>query len=474
MKDLKGLLCLFIVLQSSLIYSQHIISEKWYGGNYKDEGAEGVNMSDGGFLITGIYNQSYYNDIYLIRTNANGDTLWTKTYGGSSWDNGFSINPTYDNNYIIGGRTFSSGSATSGDAYLLKVSPNGDYIRESKYGSSTKDGCTSVLQASDSGYVFTGQYNNSDFWVFKSDSAGIEQWSKTFGAGFGYKVIETSDQNYLVTGFIGSPNNMYIAKLNAVTGDTIWTKTLGGSGMDRGYSICNSYNDGFMVVGFTGSEGAGGYDIYLAELNADGDTVSTKTYGFTENETGYSICQGPDSSYLVAASTSSIGEGLNDIYLLKLDANLDTLWTETYGGVNNDWPNQIFLSSDSHYVVIGTTESYGTPGDVYFLKIGEYDPTGIETRGKFDRTTSKYQLSQNYPNPFNPKTIFSYQLPVISEVNLSIYNLLGQRIATLIQEKQQAGSYQIEWNATGFASGIYLYRLQTDNFIQTKKLVLLK
>jgi len=87
----------------------------------------------------------------------------------------------------------------------------------------------------------------------------------------------------------------------------------------------------------------------------------------------------------------------------------------------------------------------------------------------------EFVLFQNYPNPFNPATVFSYQIPVACKVNLSIYNLLGQRVATLVSAKQPAGAYRLEWNATGFASGIYFYRLETDkNFAQTGKLVLLK
>jgi len=85
------------------------------------------------------------------------------------------------------------------------------------------------------------------------------------------------------------------------------------------------------------------------------------------------------------------------------------------------------------------------------------------------------QLYQNYPNPFNPKTVISYQLPVVSEVHLGIYNILGQKVATLVSANQPAGTYEIEWNATGYSSGAYIYRLETDNgFVQTRKLLLLK
>ncbi|KAA3615590.1 MAG: T9SS C-terminal target domain-containing protein [Calditrichaeota bacterium] len=87
---------------------------------------------------------------------------------------------------------------------------------------------------------------------------------------------------------------------------------------------------------------------------------------------------------------------------------------------------------------------------------------------------SKFNLSQNYPNPFNPKTSIEYQLPRTCLVDISIYNLLGQRVATLVNKKQTAGAYNVEWDASGFASGIYLYRIKTATYFETKKLVLLK
>jgi hypothetical protein len=88
---------------------------------------------------------------------------------------------------------------------------------------------------------------------------------------------------------------------------------------------------------------------------------------------------------------------------------------------------------------------------------------------------SQYSLSQNFPNPFNPTTVISYELPMTSEVELSIHNLLGQKVATLITGNQKAGSYQVEWDATDFSSGVYFYTLRTNaGFIQTRKLVIIK
>ena len=92
-----------------------------------------------------------------------------------------------------------------------------------------------------------------------------------------------------------------------------------------------------------------------------------------------------------------------------------------------------------------------------------------------DILPKSHQLFRNFPNPFNPKTIINYELPITNYVELHIYNLLGQQVVTLVSEKQKAGHYQVDWDASGYASGVYYYQLSTsEGFIQTKKLILLR
>jgi len=159
-------------------------------------------------------------------------------------------------------------------------------------------------------------------------------------------------------------------------------------------------------------------------------------------------------------------------YYEKITKNFDRLTDERWAE---------FVKSDSlplrpDWVNVYLTDSTGSalaqgrelPGILY-TKIAE----------NCDMLPLEFNLAQNYPNPFNPTTVISYTVgatptsPV--HVELSIYNILGQKVSTLVSEKQKAGTYEVEWDATGFASGIYLYSLQTDKgFSQTRKLVLLK
>jgi len=136
---------------------------------------------------------------------------------------------------------------------------------------------------------------------------------------------------------------------------------------------------------------------------------------------------------------------------------------------------------DSNYclIQIDTATAVGTIigpigfDEVYGLAIIGDISTGIE-QGTMTALPTSFELRQNFPNPFNPTTAIRYQLPADSFVDLSIFNLLGQKVATLVTERQPAGDYNVEWDASGLASGVYLYRLEAGEFVQTKKLILMR
>jgi hypothetical protein len=174
----------------------------------------------------------------------------------------------------------------------------------------------------------------------------------------------------------------------------------------------------------------------------------------------------------------------------------DTLWP----GVGNLKNDPIFvdaangdynLQPGSPCIDAGIQDTmifYNDGQDTLFVPLMDYIGSAPDMGAyEFDLSTgitekrelpTQYTLFQNYPNPFNPKTVICYQMPVSSEVELSIYNTLGQKVATLVNFKQAAGTYNVEWDASGFATGIYIYQLKAKGKRQktlfTKKLVLLK
>jgi len=115
-------------------------------------------------------------------------------------------------------------------------------------------------------------------------------------------------------------------------------------------------------------------------------------------------------------------------------------------------------------------EYYGSAPDMGAYEFG--DPATIEQ--ETIKLPNRYTLHQNYPNPFNPTTIINYELPTTITVDLGIYNLLGQKVAVLVSERQSAGSYEVQWDASGFASGVYYYRIEAGEFQDVKKMVLLR
>jgi endoglucanase len=147
---------------------------------------------------------------------------------------------------------------------------------------------------------------------------------------------------------------------------------------------------------------------------------------------------------------------------------------ETGSGMNNDMIASSrrvgFCFSDEN------AASFTDDGWKLFLQAVVWAKAGERISGERENLTIPItnQLFQNYPNPFNPSTTITYHLPMTGEVELSVYNLLGQKVAILVSGKMQAGYYQVEWNAEGFASGIYIYRIEANTFISQKKMLLLK
>jgi hypothetical protein len=112
-------------------------------------------------------------------------------------------------------------------------------------------------------------------------------------------------------------------------------------------------------------------------------------------------------------------------------------------------------------------ERQGIPAHLYFYP-------RISTAINSGKETYSFRLHQNYPNPFNLSTTIEFDLPKTSELTLKIFNILGENVATLISERLSAGTYSYDWDAGNLASGVYLYRLEADGFVETRKMILMK
>jgi hypothetical protein len=305
------------------------------------------------------------------------DTLWTRTYGGTDLEWGSSISQTSDGGYIIAGNTESFGAGME-DYYLLKINSNGDTIWTKTYGGTGSDYGAAVLQASDQGFVMTGWtysfgMGESDVWLVKTDTIGNIEWTKTYGGTeheMAHSMQKTYDNCYVITGASGEwfSRDVYLIKIDTL-GDTLWTRRYGGTGIDIARFVQQNSDSGYIIVGSSESFGAGSSDLYLLRTNQLGDTLWTRTFGSADYDIGTAVMQTSEGGFL-AAGFAETPTGYTDIYLVKIDENGDSIWTKSYGAQYYDFCNAIISLNNDEFVIAGGSELSNPPwGDFYLAKI---------------------------------------------------------------------------------------------------------
>ncbi|WP_448516390.1 carboxypeptidase regulatory-like domain-containing protein [Pseudothermotoga sp.] len=312
---------------------QQVVWQKVFGVGNDDRAYSIQQTSDGGYIVAGYtWSSSKREDVYILKLDANGNKVWEKTFGGSYDERAYCIQQTSDGGYVVAGYTRSPSKWE--DVYILKLDANGNKVWEKTFGGSDNDGAYSVQQTNDGGYVAAG-YTKSfgsgwyDAYLLKLDATGNKVWEKTFGGNSWDEVcsIQPIDGGYIVAGYTSSfgsgSYDVYILKLDT-SGNEVWSKTFGGSSDDLAWSIQQTNDGGYIVAGYTKSFGAGGEDVYILKLDANGNKVWEKTFGGSYDERAYCIQQTSDGGYIVAGYTSSFGAGNYGVYIIKMDANGNT------------------------------------------------------------------------------------------------------------------------------------------------------
>ena len=248
------------------------------------------------------------------------------------------------------------------------------------FGGDKTDVGNSVGLTSDGGYVIagsTGSYGEGgdDAWLIKVDGAGEKHWDHTVG-GTGRdranSVQQTSDRGYIVTGYTGSKGaggyDLWLVKAGP-SGNTMWDTTFGGTDNDWGNSVQQTTDGGYIVAGFTGSSGAGGYDFWLVRTDADGRLVWDRTFGGRKYDVANCVQQTQDGGYIIVGYTASLGAGSDDVWLVKTDSAGREVWNKTYGGLDCDVGNSVQQTTDGGYIIAGYVGFFGeATGDVWLIK----------------------------------------------------------------------------------------------------------
>jgi len=248
------------------------------------------------------------------------------------------------------------------------------------YGGTAYDHAFSVIQTSEGGYAIAGETDsfgtNRDALLVKTDAAGTLQWNKTYGGGgvdTVYSLIQTLDGGYAMVGFTQSygagDNNYWLVKTDA-RGNMQWNKTYGGMGHDSPRCLVQTNDGGYAFVGYTYSFGAGSDDFWLVKTDKNGTLEWNQTYGGGSDDFAYSMVQTVDGGYALAGVTRSFGAGQGDFWLVKTDGLGNEQWNKTYGGTQEDWPLCITKTRNGGYAIAGCTLSFGAGGsDMWLVKV---------------------------------------------------------------------------------------------------------
>ncbi|MFQ5906442.1 MAG: FlgD immunoglobulin-like domain containing protein, partial [bacterium] len=377
-------LCALVVPTGSL---GEITFEKTYGGIADDWGLSVQQTSDGGYIVAG-FTESFgagSEDAYLVKTDSFGVVLWSRTYGGTNADRANCVQRTRDGGYILVGFTDSYGPGKR-DVYLLKTDALGETLWVRTYGGGGNDDGKCVRQTSDGGYIIAGWTTSFgaggiDFYLIKTDPLGNAYWTKTYGGTSfdkAFSVRQTLDGGYIVTGWTNSygagRDDIYLVKTDSL-GNAVWIRTYGSPYMDAGHSVLQMTDGGYLVAGYTCPSGQGNADIYLVRTDSSGNTLWSTTYGGLSEDCGWFVQQTPDGGFVIAGQTG------RQLCLIKTTALGDTSWTRKYGGNSWEVGQSVQHTSDGGYIVAGVTHSFGAGGlDVYLIKTESFVDTTCKPR----------------------------------------------------------------------------------------------
>jgi len=386
-----------------------------FGGSGDDTPRSVIETSDGGFAIFGFsdsndgdlsHKTTNVNDYWLIKTDAEGTLLWSKTYGGSKDDRGQAVVQTSDGGYAITGYAMSDdgdGSNNEGfhDNWVLKLDGQGTIEWEQSFGFSGHDHSYDIVESEDGGLFFTGflditsakadgytdksysltRHGVGEFWGTKLNARGELEWRKYFGGtnnDRAHAVVTAHDQGYVMAGFsesddfdISDPRGSYdfwVVKIGD-EGDMVWEHSYGGTGIDIAQDIAKTEDGGYVISGSSIStdgdisESHGESDVWVIKIDAQGALLWERTYGGAGFDAAESIRPTQDGGYIISGNSKSTDQDLtanageNDMWLLKINTQGDILWQQTFGGTDLEFAFDAIETSDKGLVLVGESIS---------------------------------------------------------------------------------------------------------------------
>ncbi|MCL6274372.1 hypothetical protein M3P19_10145 [Muricauda sp. 2012CJ35-5] len=386
-----------------------------FGGSGEDTAQSIIQTQDGGYAVLGFSNSvdgdlvgktTMVNDYWLLKLDSEGNLQWSNTYGGSKDDRGQSIIQLSDGGYAIVGYAMSDdgdGSNNEGfhDNWILRLDSTGGILWEKSFGFSGHDHSYDVVETTDGGFFFAGfldvtssggagnegkgsyltRHGVGEFWGTRLDADGNLEWRRYFGGtnnDRSYGVVQADDGGFVMAGSsesndfdITDPKGSYdywVVKVSS-TGDLVWQKSFGGTGIDKAYDIAKTADGGYVVTGNTFSSDSdvqqnnGESDLWLIKLSDDGNLQWQKNFGGTAFDSGHSLKTTLDNGIVIAGNSKS-GDGdlvenfgENDLWILKTNGEGTIEYQQVFGGAGIDFGFDVLEDQNGHLLVVGETAS---------------------------------------------------------------------------------------------------------------------
>jgi len=492
MKRILPLIITSIIIIPPILFAQPdtlwTTSFGWSFQEYpnSDKGTTVIETTENEYIIAG-YSHAALLDAYwplLVKTDNNGDSLWLKSYSFQSY--GAFVNDaiqTSDGGYILTGGTVCLGLEDY--LFLLRTDENGDTLWMQTYGGDQPDEGFSVCETEEGGFIAVGATlstpsSGADIYLVRTDPSGYLHWERTYGGYYyiGKDIIITEDHGFIVLASaqqgIYDNTDIYLMRLN-FTGDTLWTKTYYDEYNASPQEIIPTSDGNYIIVSTIYCPESDTEAIYLIKTDQDGDSLWTRLHDSSlHNEKACSITLIDDGGYLICGS---INPGLNfsfDLYLLKVDSCGNYEWDLTFGGNSSDFGYDAIQTSDGYYLVTGSSYSINnSDAEIWLLKV---DSEGTSVDDENCSCPHTFNMGCPYPNPFNSSTKFEFEIPGPGKIDLSIYDLNGRKVASIVDDNQFEGQRSFEWEPdNNISSGIYFICLTSSQIgTLTHKIVYLK
>ncbi len=420
-------------------------------------------------------------DFMTVKYNSSGTLRWAVRYTSSGNNDDLPLGVIADDT----GNVYVGGNVASGKTNIIKYDSNG-VLKWNKIHTSSIDGHFAYDFTVDRNFnfYFNGYVNHTvnvtDYYTLKFSQSGDLIWSRTYNGSAnlyddGYFVEVDSKLNVITTGYSNENNGSFINTIKYdSSGNQLWIKRLNNNGQD--VYIAAMMVDSYDNIFFTGSTFVTGnnYNYYTAKIDSAGIVGWTTLYNGTGNgsDVPYSIRSDSQGRTIVCGGSLGISTA-QDYCTVVYNSSGNQIQELRYNGPGNgdDIAISVLFNNFTNSLVV-TGSSTGSTNNRDFCTIN-YGPT-VNIEPNYTEQPANFSLQQNFPNPFNPVTNIKFSIPKPSLTIMKVFDITGKEISTLFERNLSAGYYETDFNASDLSSGIYFYKLITEDFTQSKNMVLIK